>query len=148
MTTMTLTLTDFLLARIAEDEAVVREARSSEHPADRDGTALMAIDGTGSAAVMISSGRVLAECEAKRRIVERESRWVRQRFDAPEHMTVMPDNDGPPHIQLASGATLHGEDMASFRAEWYEPAPPTATLRDLASIYADHADFRPEWSAS
>jgi hypothetical protein len=49
------TLTDFLLARIAEDEAHCRMVLSRSGPWD---------------APPISPERVLAECEAKRRIVQ------------------------------------------------------------------------------
>ena len=53
MTTETLTLTDFLLARIAEDETKAR-------------TPL----GDGQHWQNVNPSRVLAECESKRRIVE------------------------------------------------------------------------------
>jgi hypothetical protein len=63
------TLTDFLLARIAEDEAVAREKTMQtpmdcalEWDSDRD---------YGERYLMVDPARVLAECEARRRIVER-----------------------------------------------------------------------------
>jgi hypothetical protein len=60
-------LTDFLLARIAEDEAVALRAR------DNAGSF-----GVGGHMVAWTPGRVLAECEAKRRIIERvsEVKWT------------------------------------------------------------------------
>lgn len=56
--TTTLTLTDFLLARIAEDEADARYLAVGLPPA------------TGGPYSIDHPARVLAECDAKRRIVE------------------------------------------------------------------------------
>ena len=67
----TLTLTDFLLARIAEDEAVANNVRPDELYQDRRGLGFG--EEMGSPLIVVSSGRVLAECAAKRRIVEREA---------------------------------------------------------------------------
>lgn len=57
------TLTDFLLARIAEDEAEARKAGSFT-PWDRT----FERDNYGH--LLVQPARVLAECEAKRRIVD------------------------------------------------------------------------------
>lgn len=67
-----MTLTEFLLARIAEDEAVAEAAREHEYlSAARDASALRWVrDSLGYGTVFANSGRVLAECQAKRRIVE------------------------------------------------------------------------------
>lgn len=67
MTTATLTLTDFLLARIAEDEGAATELRD-QYPHDGGPSHL---SGNWDI-VQVTTGydRVLAECEAKRRIVE------------------------------------------------------------------------------
>ena len=61
MTTETLTLTDFLLARIAEDEAEMPYLFSE---GERFGVNGVAVD---------LRTRVLAECEAKRQIVGMKS---------------------------------------------------------------------------
>lgn len=71
------TLTEFLLARIAEDEAVANHVRPDERPRTRDALGLgSARDGFHSA-VAITSGRVLAECKAKRQIVASTERAMR-----------------------------------------------------------------------
>ena len=103
-----MTLTDFLLARIAEDEA------------EADHVMLEVANGV----VEPLHASVLAECEAKRRIVEHEveglrSLW-RQRRD--EHQ--MP--------------------WERWRADWSH-LERTPVLRALAGIYADHPDYREEW---
>lgn len=92
------TLSDFLLARIAEDEAAAREWYST-------GTVDQRRDDFW-----------LAECEAKRRIVS-------------EHGGQPPYHVDPCDAHDAAGATI-----------------PCDTLRALASVYADHPDYRPEWA--
>ena len=130
-------LTDFLLARIAEDEAVAREASPGgwsygtvdsvaggslydktrmigdlhyEQPTDHDGSIVRHLlspeaDANGAHIARHNPARVLAECAAKRAIVER---WL--------------------HL------IEHG-DAGSF--EWVAKA--------LAWAYRDHTDFDPAW---
>ena len=106
---MTLTLTDFLLARIAEDEADAKAASPGgwqyhgiesvaggtlydesrrivdvvyEQPKDHDGTIVRHLlvpeaDANGRHIARHDPARVLAECEAKRRIVQI---WVESEF--------------------------------------------------------------------
>jgi hypothetical protein len=104
------TLAEFLLARIADDEAVARR--------NWDGLPVQAWslnDDEGFASVCIAAPRVLAECEAKWRIVDR---------CAP----------------LADEPDEYPNGLISARAVLAR-----ATLRALALPYADHEDFRPEW---
>jgi hypothetical protein len=98
---LTMTLTEFLLARIAEDEAAVEGFWS----------------GDGDPGFMWGPGRIRAECEAKRRIVE-------------EHR---PTRDG-----LCCGCCWL-QDLGSW-----EPYP-CPTLRALALPYAERPDYRQEW---
>ena len=68
------TLTDFLLARIAEDEAAARhwaEAMERDETEARGVPAWVAMAGG-----VVIPARVLAECEAKRRIVEEHVQHV------------------------------------------------------------------------
>jgi Family of unknown function (DUF6221) len=114
-----MTLTDFLLARIAEDEADARDAyydgqrwipeEEAVVAADRDLDPIMFLDRKRDAyhAANWSPARVLAECEAKRKIVLR--------------------------------ATYYASVAPVDPDEWH------FTLRDLAAIYADHPDYREEW---
>ena len=122
-----MTLTDFLLARIAEDEAVARNVpgdgefctwnRSWDMSPTRD----LVVDGERVAPLPMSidehicrwdPARVLAECQAKRRIVEMYEARVEQ-----DHLTVQAH---------ATGLLL--------------------ALRALAQPYADHPDFDPAWA--
>jgi hypothetical protein len=91
-----MTITEFLLARIAEDERVARADLASDAWGNPYG------DGTGIE-LTFTSERVLSECEAKRQIVF---------------------------------LTEHGCGDDYERVQ-----------RALASVYADHPDFREEWRA-
>lgn len=112
-----MTLTEFLLARIAEDEE--RAEVGALYPGQHTGWLNAVVGGSYVGfSDRFTPDRVLAECEAKRRIVERcaesESQnyaWVSgQRFGRPEGV----------------------EDLR-------------AIIRDLASVYADHPDYSDEW---
>jgi hypothetical protein len=114
------TLTDFLLARIAEDEAAAREAirmrdridfiRQPEVP----DLAFEAWDDAPVPFVAVGPERVLAECEAKRRIVG----------------MCIPSGDD--------------EDGVPFYVGGYGEAYVEA-LGFLALPYADHPDYREDW---
>lgn len=120
VTTATLTLTEFLEARIAEDEAVARSAGHGcgylhEH---NGGWVEVELPGKHNARPgyelryirNFNPARVLAECAAKRRIVETR-----------------------PFKLLSSGEERQADRLRD------------QTLRILASVYAHHADYRPEW---
>jgi hypothetical protein len=133
-------LAEFLLARIAEDEAAARAATKGEWTAvgtqfpDEESDAAEMIrgyvdvfpDGPGITGEEMAGpdawhvarwdpARVLAECDAKRRIVE----FWSQAFSKPTDF---------PGIQF---------DRVRSAAQW--------TLQVLALPYADHPGFREEW---
>ncbi len=105
-------LAGFLLARIAEDEAVADKVYQS--------VAFTADDGIRSVGFEPLKERVLAECEVKRRIIEREQ-FVTSHGPAVDHVRA---------LDMTTGATAALHDV----------------LRCLALPYADHPDYRPEWS--
>jgi len=107
-----MTLTDFLLAQIAEDEA------AAERGGSHNGGGSFANDNYGC--LLIDPVRVLAECEAKRRIVEA---YIDTLAMIPTH--VLGDGDEHPTVI----------------AEEYE----AHILPALALPYADHPDYRDEW---
>lgn len=125
-------LAEFLLARIAEDE-LTRDEIHRTAPFECDVVFNARVDPTfGWTCTCGVPARVLAECEAKRRIVEhcrptyavlyRESeRLLAHAFDQDQMQTV------------ASSDLMWPHDGA-------EP-----TLRTLATVYADHPDYREEW---
>ena len=105
MANATPTLTDFLLARIAEDEAVARDEQIENVPADCWGPA-----------------RVLAECEAKRRIAEA--------FADAECAVDTYDGDNP---------------TPAYWQEWGNRHALALAVEHLATIYADHPDYDESW---
>ena len=134
MTTATLTLTEFLLARIAEDEEAARRGISGQADPE-NGWGLAQYQGVagltltphvghihervqGEHIIRWHPARVLAECEAKRRIVERHRGFGFDEEWAPEGYC--------------------GECEGTLSS-------PCATLRLLALPYADHPDYREEW---
>src|SRR5665647_728483 len=131
-------LTSFVLARIAEDERFAHQAMgggdghwaSWNRSWDTSPTRDLAADGVRVAALPMTidehvcrhdPARVLAECEAKRRIVE-------------EH-------------PAERYADVDERFCKRCRAGLFEREVgwPCATLRSLALPYADHEQFREEW---
>jgi hypothetical protein len=143
MTTPTLTITDFLLARIAEDEAVALAADESgggewwqwREVWPKVGGNIYDVPDADQIARW-SPARVLAECEAKRRIV------------AEHRATTFTDisleiRNAPVCLVCNAVFPAYDEDQPpTLQAPW-----PCPTLRALASVYADHSDFREEWRA-
>jgi hypothetical protein len=141
MTTQTLALSDFLLARIAEDEEVIRFL-SDAAPVDWSisglpytGLATMDAGCSGDVwYVVVDPKRALAECEAKRQIVglhklqEWGPRW------------------GPDAGDICSSCSTPIEPITPTKAGLSEMVRyPCATLYALAHPYADHPDYREEW---
>jgi hypothetical protein len=107
-------LADFLLARIAETETVARAAMPAE------GDWVTVTDGSGDEVVLGMSGtRVIAECDAKRRIVA---------------------------LYLASrdGLAKETDELRRLLAETINESY-VEVLEQLALLYADHPDYREEW---
>jgi len=160
VSTQTQTLADFLLARIAEDEAAARAADPSpwqygdvESVAggslyDRDVMiASMLYDAEGEAAGVRRTrptwqadangahiarhdpARVLAECEAKRRIVEAHT----------------PVDYSPLGMESPNACHICGIDAGMGDWEYAKDSYPCLTLRALALPYAGHPDYREGW---
>ncbi len=104
-------LSSFLLQRIAEDEAAARAVQGSEPWAT----------GQGSDTRQYWMLRVLADCEANRRIIEQCQEWLS--YDAG---------------QIWDWAD-RGSDLALARDA------ARRLLKLLALRYADHPDYREEW---
>jgi len=120
------TLTEFLLVRITEDEAQADEI----HECTCGAGELLTLYGPGFEPDKWRKwccgypARVLAECEAKRRIVE-------------IHVEI--DEEYPnPKVTCCQECSAYGEYPGGF---------PCATLKAVATIYADHPDFREDWRA-
>lgn len=110
------TLPEFILARIAEDEAA---ARPYETAVLED--APVVAWGFGQATTKRQM-RALADCEAKRRIVD----WLTEVIADKERVLADPD----PAMVWAGDQHLNAMALA---------------VQALASVYADHPDYREEW---
>lgn len=125
----TLTITDFLWERIAEDEA----AAGSYHrllcmrtACDNEGCVWDEQERMADERVCTCGypARVLAECKAKRAIVEREEKDLRDywRQRSADHM----------------------QTWEAWASEWQALMSPN--LCDLAAVYASHPDYNPAWA--
>jgi hypothetical protein len=120
------TLTEFLLARIAEDEAAARgveaDLRGEFGHASSELSSDLQPAGTGYMdypALTIDPTRVLAECEAKRRIVgEAWVDWLR-----------------------IEGELGRGQSREEMEANGDQPD----IVKYLAVVYADHPDYEQPW---
>ena len=128
-----MTITEFLLARIAEDEA---EARATPK---RERFRVAAVDEATANAITAHAARwepvrVLAECEAKRRIIEafEDERVRRDIYNRDYDSGEYDFNESDLRARRASNALCRGLEIA---------------LLALAAVYADHPDFDPAWRA-
>lgn len=127
-------LADFLLARFVEDQEAAQEAARRPAPPDADAVRVVwyrhdtgwvpSASGEWAEGQVLferlSPTRVLAECEAKRRIVaEAQRAWSRSQDDDP-----MPE----------------GREWLLGQRQGLQ-----AALRLLALPYAAHPDYREEW---
>ena len=118
-------VTDFLLARIAEDEAAARADGPRQPHARYCGWCLQ--EGAGFDEDGCECGipvRVLRECAAKRQIVE---------FHRPMQLSAE---------QVSAGFLPNCEGCWEEGGEDGGPTFPCRTLRWLAEIYADHPDWQ------
>jgi len=118
-----MTITEFLLARIADDEEVARRFRAgwiaAGVPADDLDLDFDTYSSHEYTEIGLGLGRWLAECKARRRIVE------------------LHEIDGP---GAGSCEICTDRDYVGLVDEG-----PCDTLKALASVYADHPDFQDEW---
>ncbi len=117
-----MTLVEFLLARIAEDEEVARACDPLMHwPKNADELPVDADVPVARASLLHSRrwdpARVLVECDAKRQIVALEAEWL--------------------EVMSATLAKLR-RALPSVRSD-------SLTLSLLALPYADHPDYQQEW---
>ena len=120
-----MTITEFLLARIAEDEAAAKAAAPWSTGSRHEGQPLdwsIHFD-------RWSPARVLAECKAKRAIIElhapvRDEGWL--------------SGEANDHLWCGSCGSIDDS-----------PEPyPCDTLKALAAVYAEHSEYRQEWASA
>lgn len=121
-----MTLTDFLLARLAEDERVAQQA-STEPPR------FFPDHHTREHVARWDPARVLADCDAKRQIVELHCPVVTTALGRDPIVT---DECSVCVDEVDEGGGYFAVTMKRL---------PCPTLRTLALPYADHPDHREEW---
>jgi hypothetical protein len=123
-----MTITEFLEARIAEDEYAARLTYETSF--------VGRIEGNGSRydlAQLMNPSRVLAECAAKRAIIARHH----------------PDR----HLENWYWSQRKCAECGGTWHKWLNNDVPTDigpeqgcwTLRSIAAVYADHPDYQQEW---
>jgi hypothetical protein len=140
----TVTLTEFLLARIAEDEAAARglNADLAREFGTCETQLYSTLDSVGTGysempALSIDSTRVLAECEAKRRIVEAVSGWQHETVEDCWYSCAATYGTEVEDACCNDGAGTECDCGLDYRkAQILEP---------LALPYADHPDYREKW---
>jgi hypothetical protein len=133
METVTMTLTEWLLTQIAEDEAVASAVAIAPWHSNgghfvENHTWIAEVDCPEDAVHIArhDPARVLAECEAKRAIVEAHP--IRAGWEDADM------ND--------RGA---GCETCGHSEEYSDTGGACETLRILATVYSDHPDYREEW---
>jgi hypothetical protein len=128
MTAQTLTLADFLAARFDEDEGWAPTRHTLLCLRTGCETCIFGDDEDTIAAERVCTcgypARVLAECEAKRRIVEA--------FKDAERAVAGYDDNNP-------------NNPPSYWQEWGNRHALELALEVLAQPYASHPDFNPDW---
>lgn len=110
-----MSITEFLLERIAEDEYEANVCLDQYRRGDGGSTPRWT--------------RQLAECAAKRAIVE---------MHAPVDYSGL-------GMESPNACTLCGADRGMHDWEWMKDSFPCDTLRTLAAVYADHPGYLDEW---
>jgi hypothetical protein len=134
-----MTLIEFLLARIAEDEAAAQYALT------RGGGGTLEYGGQWYGAIKHAErwepARVLVECEKNRQIVALHESWPTL-VETPLETETTDDISG--YVLRASKQIAWlttREYVARFGID-----PPTAPILALLALpYADHPDYQPEW---
>ena len=144
-----MTLTEFLLARIAEDEAAALRLCPGRNAANghwRRGSlqdeAVRAIDPLDADHVLRHDpARVLAECEAKRRIVA-EAFEVAATIDGEWGCCHDADDIRRGYREPTPG---WGDEAEPLPEGCAGPEVAGKFLQALAAVYAGHEDYRQEW---
>lgn len=128
------TITEFLEARIAEDEAVVYNVMPADVETFYDGHW---VNGP------VSSERLLAECAAKRAIIKQHEDWPVLVEKKPEFSE---DTSDIHSMTYRASQELAWLTEREYVKRFGVQAPTTNMVKALASVYADHPDYAQEWA--
>lgn len=141
-----MTITEFLLARIAEREEAAKKALATdwmdEQPTFYEGVGAHR-DDWGLWTFNVPPDRVLARCKADRAIVEFHQSWpvlVQQEptFDLAE-------STDPSRAAYRMSQRIQWMTEQEYRTRFGDEPPTAPMLRALAAVYADHPDYDTAW---
>lgn len=157
-----MTITEFLLARLAEDEArtvsykLKRGAPGMSIGDPRIPEGHVSIGETIRGLITmpraeyyathcdpVTDDRKMAEVAAKRAIIELHESWPVLAETPPTFENVDSDIDSVAYRASQKIAWLTTQE---YRARFGEEPPTAPVLRALASVYADHPDYDPKWA--
>ena len=136
-----MTLVEFLLARIAVDEEWAKAADDT-YGSERWSCEPWMCDEQGGH-VAVDPPRFLAECEAKRRIIEWHKSWPVLATTPPTFERV--DGTDPSSAAFRASSQMAWLTEQEYRNRFGTEPPTGPVLRFLALPYADHPDYNPEW---
>lgn len=133
-----MTITEFLEARIAEDEAAARE-EDEDYAAT---TLLPTYDSEHQA--NWNTTRVLAECAAKRAILKQHEDWPVLSQTEP---TFTHDAIGDPlSMTMRASQEIAWLTEREYVRRFGVEAPTAPMIRTLAAVYRDHPGYKKEWA--
>lgn len=164
------TIAEFLLARVTEDEAAAK-ACAEVYPSpwemsDRGWMATVRGDAPNFRVVSTldqehapegwvgdrldhiarhDPARVLAECKAKRAIIEFHKQWP-VLVEGPLNYQPQPDASDLDSISFKMSRQIMWATEQEYRNRFGDDPPTTPIMRAFASVYSDHRDYRDEWS--
>lgn len=124
------TIEEFLLARIADDEASAAEYQGETEPGDLDHW---------------TPERIRADCRAKRRIVELHGAWPVLVEKPAEFESVRPEPDQDHSMILRMTQQLGWFTQEQYRRKFGSEPPTAPILRELAAIWSEHPDYDESW---
>lgn len=130
-------LTEFLLARITEDEAAADQKHDS---LDCD---FVLLERFGECSCGYPA-RVQAQCAALRAVVEMHKSWP-VLVEGPMDFGRV-DSADPSQIAFRASKQMAWLTEQEYRQRFGTEPPTAPMLRALASIYADHPDYDPGWA--
>ncbi len=168
-----MTITEFLLARIEEDEQVARAAdgpvwesgdgdvsegglyanhwviawfklgeTDPDHNFPRYSSWVRHAHENSVHAAHHDPARVLAECQAKRAIIEWHRNWPVLVEEPPIFAPPRGDINA---LTVAVSQQMQWMTQREYIAVFGTEPPPTPILRALAAVYKDHPDYNPDW---
>ena len=147
-----MSIVEFLEARIAEDETCGHcKHPVKSHVGQWCRVPTGAIKASGAERICCCEGasadsRILAECQAKRAIIERETSQRTYEPGALPNVETTYRHDGRLIVHTPDGGELlEGPEVDEWLKRYTEPVTDTPTLRILASVYAEHPTYDPAW---